>query len=254
MGNSDSDKMADFDGASFEFEISSEDMEKFKNLVNTGETAGNEYKFVFVGNPSMMGCGGNGCHKECDEKKHSMADEIYERRAEILDEAYDGEFISDEDGQRRTIYSFTDEQFEELEAMQKYFVDGWTFLEQEIKELTEYIDLLPLAPECERIIRSGDRTIVFWDDGDKTIVRKAPDEKDSLYAAFTAALGKKIYGNNSQLSRFVKKKTVYQEGKRKKKKKTPETDEQKKEFWANLGFTSCSTTTMKHEGETYAES
>lgn len=55
-----------------------------------------------------------------------------------------------------------------------------------------------------RILRSGPATIVFWQDGTKTVVKKAPDEEDNAYAAFTAALGKKIFGSNSKLKKTVK--------------------------------------------------
>lgn len=55
-----------------------------------------------------------------------------------------------------------------------------------------------------RILRSGPATIVFWADGTKTIVKRAPDEEDNAYAAFTAALAIKIFGSNSKLKKMVK--------------------------------------------------
>lgn len=55
----------------------------------------------------------------------------------------------------------------------------------------------------KRILRSGPCTIVFWEDGTKTIVRKAPDEEDNAYAAFTAALAIKIFGSNQAVKRIV---------------------------------------------------
>lgn len=61
-----------------------------------------------------------------------------------------------------------------------------------------------------RIIKSGNRTIVFWSDGAKTIVKRAEDEPDNDYAAFTAALGIKIFGSNSALRRTIKRKTTVQ--------------------------------------------
>ena len=61
------------------------------------------------------------------------------------------------------------------------------------------------VPGVERILKSGNRTIVFWKDGTKTIVKRAEDEADNDYAAFTAALGIKLYGSNSALKRVVSK-------------------------------------------------
>ena len=60
-----------------------------------------------------------------------------------------------------------------------------------------------LDPDPKRILRSGPCTIVFWRDGTKTIVRKAPDEEDNAYAAFTAALAIKAFGSNQAVKRIV---------------------------------------------------
>lgn len=58
-----------------------------------------------------------------------------------------------------------------------------------------------------RILRNGPATIVFWGDGTKTVVKRAPDEPDNEYTAFTAALAIKIFGSNSKLKKIVKTKT-----------------------------------------------
>ena len=61
-----------------------------------------------------------------------------------------------------------------------------------------YRELVPL-----RIVKNGVATIVFWQDGTKTVVKRGSDEPDSDYAAFTAALGIKTFGSNSALKRIV---------------------------------------------------
>lgn len=58
-----------------------------------------------------------------------------------------------------------------------------------------------------RILRHGPATIVFWCDGTKTVVKRAPDEPDNEYTAFTAALAIRIFGSNSKLKKIVKTKT-----------------------------------------------
>ena len=80
-------------------------------------------------------------------------------------------------------------------------------------------DVSPFIPFHEpcRILKSGDRTIVFWPDGEKTIVKRAAGEPDNDYAAFTAALGIKLFGSNSALKRMIYRKTVQQKPKEKKK-------------------------------------
>ena len=65
-----------------------------------------------------------------------------------------------------------------------------------------------------RILKSGIATVVFWNDGSKTVVKRGKDEPDDTYAAFTAALAKKVYGSNSKLKRLIAKKMVYQDSKK----------------------------------------
>ena len=57
-----------------------------------------------------------------------------------------------------------------------------------------------------RILQSGDRVIVFWGDGSKTIVKRPTETPNNIYGAFTAALAIKIYGNNSQVNRIIDRK------------------------------------------------
>lgn len=54
--------------------------------------------------------------------------------------------------------------------------------------------------------RKTAETIVIWKDGSKTIVKPMdgmPDSEMSHYAAFTAALAKKIFGSNTQVNKIV---------------------------------------------------
>lgn len=58
----------------------------------------------------------------------------------------------------------------------------------------------------KKIIKSADRTIVFWKDGTKTIVKRSDDAVDDAYSAFCAALAQKIYGSNSQVKKILRTK------------------------------------------------
>lgn len=92
----------------------------------------------------------------------------------------------------------------------------------ELKELKEKLKAMegrskaqkPI-PKVKRILKNGDYMTVLWEDGDKTIVKRAEDEAESDYAAFTAAIGIKVYGSNSALKRLVASAEV--QGKKKKK-------------------------------------
>ena len=55
-----------------------------------------------------------------------------------------------------------------------------------------------------KIIKNGRATVVFWNDGTKTVVKCAPETTPSDYDAFTAALAIKIFGNNSRLKKMIK--------------------------------------------------
>ena len=90
-------------------------------------------------------------------------------------------------------------------------------IERTLKEIGR--DLSVLTGHCyayfpTRIQKNGPATIVFWEDGTKTIVKRSEGEPDSDYAAFTAALGIKVYGSNSALKRIVER-TETQEPKKK---------------------------------------
>jgi len=62
----------------------------------------------------------------------------------------------------------------------------------------------------KRILKSGLATIVFWEDGTKTIVKRAADEPDNEYTAFTAALAKRVFGSNNAIKKIIKTKTEVQ--------------------------------------------
>lgn len=59
----------------------------------------------------------------------------------------------------------------------------------------------------KKIIHSGLWTIVTWEDGTLTKVKMEDDGHYDEYAAFTAALAKKVYGNNSKVHKILEKKT-----------------------------------------------
>ena len=88
---------------------------------------------------------------------------------------------------------------------------------QSTSSLTLKLGIPPIDPveasrryTPKRILRSGPATIVFWEDGTKTIVKLSEGEDDNAYAAFTAALGVKIFGSNSKLKKMVQTKTEEQ--------------------------------------------
>ena len=60
----------------------------------------------------------------------------------------------------------------------------------------------------KRIIKNEKATVVFWNDGSKTIVKRSANDPDDDYAAFTAAFAIKMFGSNSKVHRIVDKTEV----------------------------------------------
>ena len=69
----------------------------------------------------------------------------------------------------------------------------------------EKIPVFLNRPELDRIIYSGNKTIVLWKDKTKTIVSCAEGEAYDEFDGFTAALAKKIYGSTCAVKREIRK-------------------------------------------------
>lgn len=95
---------------------------------------------------------------------------------------------------KNTIYRAYPLRIEQVDA----FLKGW-------KECLEQMGKNPYTPK--RILRSGPATIVFWEDGTKTVVKRASVQPDNPYDAFTSALAIKVFGSNSQVKSVIKHKT-----------------------------------------------
>lgn len=97
---------------------------------------------------------------------------------------------------------------------------------------------VPKAPECkgrkvyigqkapikwtmpDRVVYSGPKTLVFWPDGSKTMVSLREGEEYDEYAAFCAAVVKKMFGATHKAKKFLDSIKVIQ--KKKKKQAEPE--------------------------------
>ena len=82
-------------------------------------------------------------------------------------------------------------------------------------DLTTIIDMLengrmPMSFVPEKVIKNGPATVVVWDDGSKTVVKRT-DEDDDPEKGFAMALVKKIYGTRSRFKKMLRDKTKVQE-------------------------------------------
>jgi len=76
----------------------------------------------------------------------------------------------------------------------------------DIKEM-ENMKVVAFELMPKKIIFSGPKCIVLWVDGTKTIVSCSENDQWDEYAAYCAALAKKIYGTTSAVHRMVDKKS-----------------------------------------------
>lgn len=63
------------------------------------------------------------------------------------------------------------------------------------------------VPAIDRVIFHDPATIVYWEDGAKTVV-KAQNEKFDKEKGLLAAIAKKIYGNNGNFNNIIKRFTT----------------------------------------------
>ena len=63
-----------------------------------------------------------------------------------------------------------------------------------------------VTPRVKRIIYHNPATIVFWEDGTKTVVKCMEGEKYEKYAGFCAALAKKMYGSTTRAKKIAQSK------------------------------------------------
>lgn len=105
------------------------------------------------------------------------------------------------------------------EAIEQLFPENP--VKKPVRDYLSYLEKHPIIPDEIKTIKNGDKTmkptdlrvkniiyngpctIVFWMDNTKTIVRLKEGDTYDPHAAFCIAVAKKVYGNNSKISRIV---------------------------------------------------
>lgn len=75
-------------------------------------------------------------------------------------------------------------------------------------------------PDIDRVVFNDPATIVFWEDGTKTVVKCAKDQTFERYAGFIAACAKKLFGSTSRAKAIMEECAYDQPPKVKKKRVT----------------------------------
>ena len=71
-------------------------------------------------------------------------------------------------------------------------------------------------PDIDRVVFNDPATIVFWEDGTKTVVKCAKDQTFERYAGFIAACAKKMFGSTSRAKAIMEENAYDQPPKAKK--------------------------------------
>lgn len=66
----------------------------------------------------------------------------------------------------------------------------------------------------EKIITNKDATVVFWLNGDKTVVKRMKGDRYDVYNAFCAAFAKHMYGSTTAVHKVVERKLTKQDNKK----------------------------------------
>lgn len=111
---------------------------------------------------------------------------------------------------------------ESLEALELVEPDAGICEKEELrKEILNKMATINVAEtksfyslNVSKIIFNPPATIVFWEDGTKTVVKCAAEDEFSEYYGFLAALGKKVYENNSQIKKLIDEKAERHENKK----------------------------------------
>jgi hypothetical protein len=115
----------------------------------------------------------------------------YERKKEEMGEK----------GNYKYIVRFkTDSGYVPLESLTEIDLTDATFVVDQ-QALGGYISCRQITPR--KVIFSGPKTIVIWEDGTKTIVGCAEGQEYDEYAGFCAALAKKIFGSTAKAKRMM---------------------------------------------------
>ena len=86
-----------------------------------------------------------------------------------------------------------------LDAMRYYYNDLAT-----VENNSESIELrIDIPGMIDRVIFNDPATIILWNDGSKTVVKRSDDDVWDYEKGFCMAVIKKLYGNTRKIKRFM---------------------------------------------------
>ncbi len=78
------------------------------------------------------------------------------------------------------------------------FVNGWNAAMKYVRE-----DTMSKLPNIERLIFNNPATIIYWDDGTKTVVKYQPGDTFNVETGMAMAMLKRFMGNDNTFNRVI---------------------------------------------------
>ena len=86
-----------------------------------------------------------------------------------------------------------------LDAM-RYYYDDLATVENDLESIELRVDIPGMI---DRVIFNDPATVILWNDGSKTVVKRSDDDIWDSEKGFCMAIIKKLYGNTSFIKRFM---------------------------------------------------
>ena len=98
-----------------------------------------------------------------------------------------------------------DQNKEKKEMIDYRTISSTKITDREINaKLNLQVSFMPI-PMITKIVFNNPATIVFWEDGTKTVVKCMEGQEFNEYYGVACAIMKRFFGNNSKASAFVEK-------------------------------------------------
>ena len=82
----------------------------------------------------------------------------------------------------------------------RYYYDDLKTVENDLESIELRVDIPGMI---DRVIFNDPATIILWNDGSKTVVKRSDDDVWDSEKGFCMAVIKKLYGNTSFIKRFI---------------------------------------------------
>lgn len=83
------------------------------------------------------------------------------------------------------------------------FAAGWNAAVRYMREHPDPVNPEDVLPDIERVIFNDPATVVYWDDGSKTVVKCQPGDTFSTEVGLMAAMLKRFMGNDNTYNKVL---------------------------------------------------